>query len=113
MSAAVIAHGVAYLSGQVPAQQDAGIEAQTADVLDRISRLLIDCGSSPADVLNATIYLRDMADFDAMNGVWEHWLPAGCAPARTTVQAAMARRACRIEITVQALVRESQATSRS
>jgi enamine deaminase RidA (YjgF/YER057c/UK114 family) len=46
--------------------------------------------------LRVTIYLRDIADFAAMNVVWEAWLAVMQAgvPARTTVAAALAREAC-------------------
>jgi enamine deaminase RidA (YjgF/YER057c/UK114 family) len=53
-------------------------------------------------LLSATIYLKQMQDFAAMNAVWEAWLPAGAAPARTTAQANLASPELLIEITVLA-----------
>ena len=51
-------------------------------------------------ILAATIHLRDMGDFAAMNAVWEAWLPAGAAPARTTVEARLATPELLVEITL-------------
>ncbi|MFJ5483641.1 RidA family protein [Pectobacterium actinidiae] len=102
ISGVVIAGGIAYLSGQVPSNLDADIEHQTLEVLGKIDMLLTESGIARDRLLNATIYLKDMDDFDLMNHVWEGWLAAGGAPARTTVQANMAKSSCLIEITVQA-----------
>jgi enamine deaminase RidA (YjgF/YER057c/UK114 family) len=43
-----------------------------------------------------------MAEFAEMNAVWDAWLPEGCAPARTTVESALARPELRFEVTVVA-----------
>lgn len=43
-----------------------------------------------------------MADFAAMNAVWDAWVPDGFAPARACVQAAMARDVLLVEISVVA-----------
>ena len=64
--------------------------------------LLAEVGSSKAHLLSALIHINDMADFAEMNAVWDAWLPEGCAPARTTVQAALARPELRFEVTVVA-----------
>jgi enamine deaminase RidA (YjgF/YER057c/UK114 family) len=53
-------------------------------------------------MLTATIYLKSMDDFAAMNLVWNAWVPSGHAPARACVQAAMARPALLVEISVTA-----------
>ena len=47
-----------------------------------------------------TIYLRDMADYDAMNAVWDNWVPEGMAPVRACVQARLANPEMRIEVVV-------------
>jgi enamine deaminase RidA (YjgF/YER057c/UK114 family) len=71
-------------------------------VLARIDALLNEAGSDRSRLLTATVYLRDIADFAAMNAVWEAWMPAGAAPARTTVEARLAAPDLRVEITVVA-----------
>jgi enamine deaminase RidA (YjgF/YER057c/UK114 family) len=42
--------------------------------------------------------LRDMADFQAMNEVWDAWVATGHTPPRATVEARMANPDCLIEI---------------
>lgn len=103
MSKAVRHAGVVYLCGQTSnGTTFASIDDQTREVLSRIDALLLQAGSERGRLLTALVHLRDMADFDAMNAVWEAWLPPGAAPARTTVQAALAQPALRVEITVTA-----------
>ena len=100
MSQIVRFGGFVFLSGQV-AQDSAGdIAAQTNSILEKIENLLEQGGSSMSDVLSATIYLADMADFADMNGVWDGRFPSGAAPARTCVEAKLARPDVRVEITV-------------
>lgn len=60
---------------------------------------LAEAGSSKHRLLSATIYLKSMKDFAAMNQVWESWIPPGGAPARTTVEANMASERLLVEIT--------------
>jgi len=87
-----------YLAGQVADAPDADITGQTRQVLAQIERLLGEAGTDKAKLLSVTIFLPDMADFAAMNAVWESWIVAGQAPARATVQAALAGPQYRIEI---------------
>jgi enamine deaminase RidA (YjgF/YER057c/UK114 family) len=67
-------------------------------VLAQIDRLLEEAGSDKRRLLSATIYLADMADYAAMNEVWDAWVPQGETPARATVQARLAHPAYRVEI---------------
>jgi enamine deaminase RidA (YjgF/YER057c/UK114 family) len=53
-------------------------------------------------LLSATIYMPDLADFAAMNAVWEQWVVPGQTPARATVEAKLARPEYRVEIQVVA-----------
>ena len=77
----MVANGFVFLSGQVPTNPEADIEAQTADVLAQIDRILADCGSDKAHICEAVIYLPDMADYAGMNRVWDTWVAPGKAPA--------------------------------
>ena len=63
-----------YLCGQTCGEPDTDIKEQTQVVLQKISDLLEQYGSSPRHMLSVTIYLRDMAHFKAMNEVWDAWL---------------------------------------
>ena len=102
MSQAVVHNGTAYLAGQVaddPTQDTAG---QTRQVLAAIDKLLAVAGSDKSRILMAQIFLADMADFGAMNGVWDAWVVPGNTPARATVQAALAAPPWKVEIVVTA-----------
>lgn len=91
MSRIVIHQGTVYLCGQVCADATKGIAEQTQTMLDKVDTLLEQAGSDREHMLSATVYLRDMKDFAAMNAVWDAWVPEGHAPARACVEARMAR----------------------
>jgi len=69
-------------------------------MLEKVDELLETAGSSRDRILSATIYLADMADFKALNEVWDNWVPEGTAPARACVQAQMASPELLVEISV-------------
>ena len=103
MAQANICNGIAFLSGQVPKNSlDQDITAQAREVLAAIDALLAEIGSDKSHMLSCQVFLRDMADFDQWNAVWDQWVDAARTPARTTVQAVMARPQCRVEVTVTA-----------
>jgi enamine deaminase RidA (YjgF/YER057c/UK114 family) len=100
MSKIVKHNGVAYLCGQVGDGED--VAAQTRDCLSRVDALLAEAGSSRERMLQAIIWLADMADFEAMNAVWDSWVLEGCAPARACGEARLARPALKVEVIVTA-----------
>ena len=100
-SDSVIHNGTVYLV-EVPSNLDADITGQTENLLASIERLLAQAGSDKSRLLMATIYLADMADYSAMNAVWDAWLPEGTAPARACVQARLANPGFRVEIVLTA-----------
>ncbi len=102
LSELVTYHGFLYLAGQVAKDPKADIREQTRQVLERIDELLEEGGANRKGILSATIYLKDMADFAAMNEVWEAWVPEGHTPARATVQAVMANPDYKVEIQIVA-----------
>ncbi len=102
LSEMVVHDGTVYLAGQVASDMTLDIIGQTEQVLASIDRLLGEAGSDKTKVLSAQIFLPDMADFAAMNAVWERWVVPGHTPARATIQASLANPAYRIEILVVA-----------
>ena len=102
MSGAVVHNGTVYLSGQVGAGQS--VAEQTLDCLARIDALLTDAGSSRRHILQAIVWLRDIADFDAMNEIWDQWVPEGHSPARACGEARLASPELKVEIIVTAAV---------
>ena len=64
-----------YISGQIARTPDGGdvkdsVEAETRQVMENIGRILEKNGCSFDDVVNATVYLKDIKDYHAMNGVY-------------------------------------------
>lgn len=100
MSRIVKHNDTIYLCGQVAADAEKDITEQTQTMLDKVEALLEQAGSDKEHMLSATIYVRDMKDFAAMNAVWDAWVPQGHAPARACVEARMARPELLVEISV-------------
>lgn len=92
-SHAVEADGWAFLTGQMPtdpadpdAPPPAGIEAQTARVMDNLALVLKGIGLDLGHVVQARVYLtRFERDYVAMNAVYAGYFPADRLPARTCV----------------------------
>lgn len=102
-SDAVAFNGVVFLSGHVPEDtRGRSVLEQTAEVLAQIDETLAEAGSSKAKLLSATIYLADIAGFDEMNAAWDAWVDSENPPARTTVEARLARPDYAVEVTVVA-----------
>lgn len=77
-----------------------GIAEQTTRTLENLKAVLEAAGSSLAKTVKATVYLKDMADFAAMNAVYATYLaPEGVTPpARTTIEAARLPKDALVEI---------------
>jgi enamine deaminase RidA (YjgF/YER057c/UK114 family) len=86
----------------VPECEATDIRSQTADVLRQVAQRLVEAGSDKTRILRTQIYLKDIADINAMNEVWDAWVVPGSAPPRATVEAALADPTYRIEIVVTA-----------
>ena len=82
-------NGVIYTAGQVAEDLNAGMKAQTADVLRQIDALLAKCGSGKSRILSATVYITDMALKPQMDEAWMAWVDQSRPPARATVEARM------------------------
>ncbi|MCR9156485.1 MAG: RidA family protein [Rhodobacteraceae bacterium] len=100
MSKIVKHNGTAYLCGQVGAGDT--VTEQTQDCLARVDALLKQAGSSREQILQAIIWVADMADFAEMNAVWDAWVPQGHAPARACGEAKLARPELKVEVIVTA-----------
>lgn len=88
-SRAVLHNGTAYLSGIVADDKSSSMEAQTANILDKIDALLADVGSDKSKILSAVVYLADMDQKDAMNEAWMAWMDKDNPPARAAVGSAL------------------------
>jgi 2-iminobutanoate/2-iminopropanoate deaminase len=108
-SNAIEANGFLFLSGMTPVDIEKGIRI-TDDVkkgtelaLNNIKRTLAALGSGMDKVVKSTVYLRDMADFNAMNEVYKTFFP-GNPPARTCIAVKEIPGNAPVEIEVIALI---------
>jgi enamine deaminase RidA (YjgF/YER057c/UK114 family) len=95
-------HGFVFTQGLVPRDAGAGVTAQVQDVLAQIDDVLELHGTDKTRLLQAQIWLADIADRAALNEAWSAWLPEGQAPARALVQAVLADPRWRVEIMITA-----------
>ncbi len=101
MSQAVVHGGLVYLAGQV-GQPGTSIEDQTRHILAEIDRLLAQAGSDKSKLLTATLWLADMADFAAVNAIWEKWIDPANPPTRATGEVKLVTPDYKVEIIVVA-----------
>lgn len=100
--------GLIFTSGQIPIDPatgelvEGGIEAQTERVFRNLQAVLEEAGSSLDKVVKATVFLQDLKDFTAMNGVYGKFLGTD-SPARSAVQVAGLPKGSLVEIEVVAL----------
>ena len=104
MSEAVTLGNRIYCSGMIPEDTSADITGQVEQALAEIDALLAKGGSDKSKMLTATIWLSDIADFGAMNKVWDAWVVPGHTPARATVEARLNDPNMKVEIMVVAAI---------
>ncbi len=104
ISQAVAAGGMLYVAGQIADEAQASVEAQTQAVLDKIESLLAEAGTDKSKLVAVNVYLPNIADFDAMNSVYDGWIDPQNPPARATVEARLADPDLRVEMTAIALL---------
>lgn len=99
MSQIVTHNQTIYLSGQVGAI-DEDVSEQTLTCLKKIQVLLEEMGSDKSKILSATVWLKSMTDFQAMNAVWDKWFDDTVPPARACGESLLAHPDLLVEITV-------------
>ena len=101
----VAIHGnTVYSAGIVASDPTADAAGQTRQILERIDGYLAEAGTAKTKLLNVTIWLADIKDFAAMNGVWDAWVPKGNTPPRACVEAKLAAPQYKVEIRVLAAI---------
>lgn len=94
-----VAHGnTLYVAGQVANDYNGSIEKQTAEVLENIDKLLAEAGTSKSKVLYCQVILNNIADFAAMNSVYDAWIDPANPPARACIEARLAHPSLKVEI---------------
>jgi 2-iminobutanoate/2-iminopropanoate deaminase len=108
-SQAVVVNGLAFLSGQIPIDPETNqliqgdVVAQTVRVLENMKIVLEACGSSLAQVVKTTVFVKDLGEFATINETYSKYFPEN-PPARSTVEAARLPRDVRVEIECVAIV---------
>jgi aminoacrylate peracid reductase len=102
-SPGTLADGVIYVSGTLPFDSDNNVvhpgdaAAQTRHVLGTIKRVIEAGGGSMADVTFNMIFLKDWADYAALNTVYAEYFP-GDKPARYCIQCGLVKPDALVEI---------------
>ena len=109
-SQAVVGGGFVFAAGQLALDPHTGqlvpgdVRIQTKRVMENIKAILESAGSSLANVVKTTVFLRDLNDFGAMNEIYGSYFQED-PPARSTVQVAKLPRDGAVEIEVVALLK--------
>jgi enamine deaminase RidA (YjgF/YER057c/UK114 family) len=90
--------GKLYLAGQVGEDTKAGMQGQTASVLQQIDKLLARGGSDKSKILSAVVYVSDMRLKPKMDEAWMAWMDPKHSPARATVEARLGSADTLVEI---------------
>ena len=102
-SQAIRAGGFIFCSGQIPIDPAANavvattIEDQTRQAITNLGNVLRAAGSSLAKVVKTTVFISDMNDFAALNGVYAEMF-GETKPARSCVQVARLPKDVKLEI---------------
>jgi len=96
-----------FLAGQIATANDGSIigdtvQAQTEIVIDKMVEILTDGGMGLEDVMQTTVYMQDLDDYNGMNEVYAARF-AEPYPARATVRADLAGAGLRVEISCIAM----------
>jgi 2-iminobutanoate/2-iminopropanoate deaminase len=108
-SQAIQAGNFLFLSGQIPLDPKTGellkgdIRKQTQQVLENIKGVLESQGLGMENVVKATLFLKDIENFNQVNEVYATYFPSS-PPARSTVEVAKLPRDADIEIEAIALI---------
>jgi 2-iminobutanoate/2-iminopropanoate deaminase len=102
-SQGIVCGNLLFVSGQLPIDPSSGelvsgsIEEKTRQVLSNIRGIAEAAGAGLQDVVKTTVFLKDMNDFGAMNGVYSEYFP-DTPPARAAIQVAALPKDADIEI---------------
>lgn len=109
-SQAVVTNGMVFTAGQIGLVPETGqmiegdVAAQTRQVLQNLKAVLTEAGSGLDEIVKTTVFLQNMDDFAAMNGVYSEFFSTPY-PARSTVEVARLPKNGLVEIECIALVK--------
>jgi len=96
----VVSHnGLVFVGGTTCDDESLDMAGQTREILAKLDSYLAEAGSDKTKLLSATIFIKRLSDYDAMNAVWDAWLAPGAAPGRACAVLDMADPDILVEIT--------------
>ncbi|MDC1448793.1 Rid family detoxifying hydrolase [Flavobacteriaceae bacterium] len=107
---AVLSGNTLYISGQTPIDPSTGnlvsgsIEEETLQVMKNIEAILTAAGATFESVVKASIFVKDMHQFKAINGVYGSFFNAATAPSRETIEVANLPMFVNVEISMIAVI---------
>lgn len=100
-----------FVAGQIPLNPSNGeivgetdIVLQTEQVMANLVAVVAAAGAKTEDIVKTTVFLADMNDFAAMNGVYARYFDAELAPARACVEVSRLPKDVLVEIECIAVV---------
>ena len=111
-SPSVVVGSMVFVSGQIgldpatSALAGPDIELQTRQALKNLEGILHEAGCDSSNVVQCTVYLRHMQDFQKMNLIYGGYFREGSYPARTTVEVANLPKEAVVEIAAVAVRRK-------
>ncbi|QUH26752.1 RidA family protein [Serpentinicella alkaliphila] len=108
-SQAIKVGNIVYTSGQIPLDPNTmeivsqNIEEQTLQVLKNLEAILIEAGTSISNVIKTTVFIKDMNDFNTINGIYADFFKEN-KPARSCVEVSRLPKDVRVEIEAIAIV---------
>ncbi|MBE2978018.1 RidA family protein [Priestia megaterium] len=108
-SQGIVVNNLFYSSGQIPLRPDGtlvegDVQVQTTQVFENLKAVLEEAGASLNTVVKATVFIKDMNDFAALNEVYGDYF-GDHKPARSCVEVARLPKDVLVEIEVIALVK--------
>lgn len=103
-------NGFVFVSGQLPVDpqtgefKPGGVEAQTEQSIANVKAILAAAGATLDDVVKTTVFIQNMNDFGAVNGVYSQYFQKDC-PARSCVEVAKLPKGALVEIEAIAIAK--------
>jgi 2-iminobutanoate/2-iminopropanoate deaminase len=103
---AILSGNMLFTSGQIAIDPNTGnlvmddIASETKQVMENLKAVLKEAGMDFSNVLKASIFISDMANFSKINEVYTTYFDESTAPARETVQAANHPKYVNVEISM-------------
>lgn len=99
----IVEHGgTVYLGGLIADDLSVSMGGQTAQICQKLDKLLAEAGTDKTKLLSAMLYVTDMSQKGEMNEAWTSWIAAGDLPTRATIGVADLGKDVLIEVVVTA-----------